>query len=285
MKDSTDKDKRIEFLEETVRRLLREKYEWQGKALELDKKLNALAGYEDVCREGQEKTSDFLNRVGELIRPLIHEIKGTLPFIDAVFRKINFIGENKSEHNEIANLLNSGTAAIQHLRRRITDLSYLGGKVPDLLTKVEVNDLIRENVSYIQNRYPNINIEVCVQDDPLEIYADKESLNQIVANLTINAIEACEASKGRVTITTRKKKENPHYIQIVVADNGIGIYPSEINKIYELHYTTKKTGFGIGLYLVKRAVDFHKGSINCESNPGRGTTFTVELPVTQGESS
>ncbi|MEW6418601.1 MAG: ATP-binding protein [Nitrospirota bacterium] len=283
MDDLTNKEKRIKFLEETVRWLLKEKAEWESRACKLENKLRAKEISGEIFKEDLNKDHDFLNQVGGLIRPLIHEIKGQLSFLESVIRKtINYFETIKPGKDliKIKELLNSSTIAIEHLRRRITDLSYLGGKVPDVFTRVEVNELIKENTKFIRNRHENIDIELNLHNGSMEILADEESLNQIITNLTINAIEACEPSRGHIIVATKKIGDG-RFIQIIVKDNGIGIYPDEINKIYDLHYTTKKIGFGIGLYLVKKAVDLHKGKIKCESIPNSGTTFTVTLPISQ----
>ncbi|MBF0345525.1 MAG: ATP-binding protein [Nitrospirae bacterium] len=89
----------------------------------------------------------------------------------------------------------------------------------------------------------------------------------LITNLVTNAIEACDPKYGKITVSTKRDDYNPELVNIIVTDNGIGIHKNEVERMYDLHYTTKKMGFGIGLYLVKKAVELHKGTITCESEP------------------
>jgi signal transduction histidine kinase len=68
---------------------------------------------------------------------------------------------------------------------------------------------------------------------------------------------------------------------VTVSDTGGGIDPAHIDKIFEPYYSTKETGTGLGLAIARKAVEDHDGNITVESTPGRGTTFTVELPTTE----
>jgi two-component system sensor histidine kinase AtoS len=72
------------------------------------------------------------------------------------------------------------------------------------------------------------------------------------------------------------------WVQISVRDEGVGIRPEDLDKIFRLYYTTKPDGNGIGLSLVYRIVQLHDGAIEAESEPGRGTTMLVRLPVRSG---
>jgi signal transduction histidine kinase len=70
--------------------------------------------------------------------------------------------------------------------------------------------------------------------------------------------------------------------RVTVSDTGQGIDPAHIDKIFEPYYSTKETGTGLGLAIARKAVEDHDGTITVESRPGRGTTFTVELPIRRG---
>lgn len=285
MENSSDKDKRIRFLEEIIPRLLKERNELENRARILEGKLKAQKHSDNTIEKELKKEIDFLNQFGELIRPIIHDIKGQIIFLENTAGKtIDYLKENRpgSNFEYIINLLNLNLIAIERLKRRLTEISYLGGKVPDLFTRIQINELIKENIELIKSFNPDVHINLDLSKQSIEILGDKESLNQIIMNLLINAIEACtclDSSKKHISLTTKINDDDPKLIQIIVKDNGIGIYPEELNKIYNLYYTTKKTGFGIGLYLVKRAVQLHKGKITCESTPNNETSFTVTLPI------
>lgn len=103
-------------------------------------------------------------------------------------------------------------------------------------------------------------------------------------NLIINAFQAMERDGGTLTITTGSTDST---IFFRVSDTGPGIPPDIRDKIFEPFYTTKERGkgTGLGLAIVQQVVEEHKGSISLASEPGEGTTFTVEFPIVRGESS
>lgn len=282
-----DKDERISFLEDTVRRLLKERSEWGIKCHELESKLRALDANTGAIVRAPLDDQGFLNQVGELIRPMIHEVNSLLyPVAAGIERTLRSIEDlkNAEDINKIKKSLIVSNQSLERIRRFITDMAYLGGKAPGNYSRIKLNELIIENVTNIQERFKDFNIELNLEKDPLEIFGNKELLNQIINNLVINALEASSTSTCNISISTQKYIETtPPHVKIIVKDNGVGMSPSEISRIYDLHYTTKKTGFGIGLHLVKRAVEYHKGKIDCESNPGKGTTFVVTLPEIKEE--
>jgi signal transduction histidine kinase len=106
-------------------------------------------------------------------------------------------------------------------------------------------------------------------------------INQVFANVLTNAAQAIDGA-GRITITTRQDETD---IVIQVADTGSGIRPEHIERIFDPGFTTKGVGVGtgLGLSITYRIIENHQGSIHVESEPGRGTTFTLRLPITSAQ--
>ncbi len=278
MNNSTDKEKRIDFLEKTVRRLLEERSKCENKVLMLENKLNAQKLKDEFFNKEMDKDKILSNQLGILIRPKIHEIKGALFNVEIIFKNLKSV-KTEIDIFKLKKSLNVGMNSIEQIKRNILDLSCLGGKLPEELTKINIKALVKENVKFIQDCYTDFKIDLNLQDSPIEILGYRDSLNQIMNNLTRNAIEACTPSKGKITVIVKKDEENSHFFNLIFKDNGCGIQRNEIGKIYDLHYTTKKTGFGVGLYLVRNAVNLLKGKITCISDPNSGTTFTVTIPM------
>jgi len=111
-------------------------------------------------------------------------------------------------------------------------------------------------------------------DIPL-IEADAERLKSCFSNLVLNAQQAMP-NGGELDIEFKPKNEG---IEVIIRDTGSGIDPENIEKIFEPYFSTKDTGTGLGLPLVKRIVEGHGGRISVESTPNRGTTFHVWLPA------
>jgi signal transduction histidine kinase len=142
---------------------------------------------------------------------------------------------------------------------------------------VPVRALVDEILPLIQPDAVKHNVRVVV-DVPASVpsvNADASMLRQAFLNLAINAIqamphggtlrlEAAPASRGRV--------------EVKVEDTGVGIPPADLGKIFDLYFTTKDHGTGIGLSMVYRIVQLHDGEVEVQSTPGKGTTFRVFLP-------
>ena len=106
--------------------------------------------------------------------------------------------------------------------------------------------------------------------------ADEELLRQAFLNILQNA---GQAMPGGVTVTLRTARDGHDHARAEIADTGAGIAPEDLDKVFKLYYTTKPDGSGIGLSVVFRIVQLHDGSIDVQSEPGRGTTVTVRLPL------
>jgi signal transduction histidine kinase len=105
--------------------------------------------------------------------------------------------------------------------------------------------------------------------------ADPDKLEQAFLNLFLNAIDAMP-SGGRLKVSTRASNG---CVQIEIGDSGMGIPPQIKNKLFKPFTTTKEGGLGLGLSVVHRIVEGHKGRIAVESTPEHGTTFTISLPL------
>jgi signal transduction histidine kinase len=105
--------------------------------------------------------------------------------------------------------------------------------------------------------------------------ADGDLLRQALVNLVQNAIQAMPEG-GAVTLRADPRPEGQ--IELSVRDQGTGIPPEDLDKVFRLYYTTKPDGNGIGLPLVYRAVQMHGGTVHVESAVGRGTTVIIDLP-------
>jgi signal transduction histidine kinase len=145
------------------------------------------------------------------------------------------------------------------------------------LHPVGVSSLLEEIVSVIQPEARAGNVKV-VLDAPAslpDVLGDATMLRQAFLNLAINA---CQAMRNGGTLRITGAAAPRNRVEIRVEDTGVGIRPEDLGKIFDLYYTTKERGTGIGLSMVYRIVQMHDGEIEVHSTPGRGTTFRVLLP-------
>jgi len=136
----------------------------------------------------------------------------------------------------------------------------------------EVTDFVKP-----QAARSGITAECAVPDGPCLMSGDPDLLKQAVLNLVTNAIEAMAAHGGSLRLTIEGAGEK--WI-LEVADNGPGIPEGLRNKVFQLYFTSKPTGNGIGLAMTYRAVQLHNGTIGFTSEGGKGTTFRIEFPAT-----
>ena len=118
--------------------------------------------------------------------------------------------------------------------------------------------------------------DVC--DDSCTLLGDALQINRAIQNVVINAVQACAENKGSVKITCTEKD---FYVDLRVEDNGAGMTKEQMAKIFDPYFTTKqgKSGTGLGLYITKKVIDDHNGSIKVDSTPNVGTTFVIRLPL------
>jgi signal transduction histidine kinase len=118
-------------------------------------------------------------------------------------------------------------------------------------------------------------------DSPLNIKADSDLLKQALLNIIVNACQAMleKGEGGKLIVETGRKKDEQELAFISISDTGPGIPPEVRDKIFNLYFTTKPQGSGIGLAQAFRAVQLHNGRIELETEIGKGTCFRILLPA------
>lgn len=121
---------------------------------------------------------------------------------------------------------------------------------------------------------------IVFESDSPEIISkiDRTQLIRIITNLVKNAIQAIPENQATKSVIVTIKKEQNNVL-ITVADNGIGIQPKDTGRIFEPKFTTKSSGMGLGLGIIKNIIENYKGTVTFASEFGKGTTFTVSLPI------
>jgi two-component system, NtrC family, sensor kinase len=147
--------------------------------------------------------------------------------------------------------------------------------------RVDVNLALEGTLSLLQRQSIFFNVEVVKHLDPAlpPIIADRSQLEQVLMNILMNAVQAME-EQGTLTVTTRHDTERQR-VELTVADTGCGIPPEAIDRVFDPFFTTKQSGqgTGLGLSIAYGIVSRHQGTIAVESEPGKGTRFTIRLPA------
>ncbi len=190
------------------------------------------------------------------------------------------------ENHEYSGLENSERAclAAKALSKQLLTFSKGGSTVRQV---VKTADILSDTVR-LASAGSTVKVEVQVPADTGTICVDRAQMLQVFQNLVINAIQAMTTGQGQIWITATnvslaEGEVTPLaaglYVAIEVRDNGSGIKPEHLEKIFDSFFTTKKTGTGLGLATVLSIVKRHGGQMGVESELGVGTAFTVFLPV------
>lgn len=143
--------------------------------------------------------------------------------------------------------------------------------------QVSLSPLVQEVISFLRVILPR-NVVISVSDESRGggVWADEIQLFQVLVNLGINAGDAMQEAGGKLEINLRNEGDN---IELSIADTGCGIPEDHIDRIFEPSFTTKSKGYGLGLSVVFQAVREHGGAIRVASAQGKGTTFSICLPL------
>ena len=121
-----------------------------------------------------------------------------------------------------------------------------------------------------------LHIQLC--EDPCTLLGDSVQITRAIQNVIINAIQATADKRGAVTASCARRD---FYVDVRVEDTGCGMTEAQLSKIFDPYFTTKqnKSGTGLGLYITRKVVEDHNGSIKVDSTPQTGSTFTIRLPL------
>lgn len=165
-------------------------------------------------------------------------------------------------------------------------LTFAEGGHP-VMKPVFLSELLRESVRFALHG-SRIQSELSISDDLLPVKVDVGQFNQVIQNLVINSMQAME-SGGSLRVVARNLDELNHpgipktqgdHVSIRIEDEGVGISPENLAKIFDPYYSTRANGNGLGLSTALSIVRKHSGHIGVESEPGLGTAFTIYLPAT-----
>lgn len=224
--------------------------------------------------------------ISTLAGGLAHEIRNPLSTLKV---NLQLLGEDWKDVGVPApELRRRSLARVATLQAEATRLHHivdeflrLVGRQELRLVTQDINDVIRQLVEFYRPQaiINKVQMQTALAEAPLACRLDVDLCKQALLNLCINAQEAMPQG-GELTIRTWR--EAPARAGIEITDTGAGLAPEAIGRIFEPYYSTKPGGTGLGLALTRRIVRAHGGTISVSSVPGRGTTFTITLPLAGG---
>ena len=215
-----------------------------------------------------------LEELGKLTGGLAHEIKNPLSTIKV---NLKLIGEDATSADVDSARWLRKIAVVQKETDR---LEQILGKSELQRSLVDINELVAEMVDFYwpQAQANNVTIRLGPVDGPLACKIDRDMVKQVILNLFINAVQAMPQGGELIIRTAAVKKE----VVIEISDTGCGIGPDKIDKIFDAYYTSRPGGSGLGLPTARKIIEAHGGTIAVNSHVGKGTSFTVRLPLQVG---
>jgi signal transduction histidine kinase len=213
--------------------------------------------------------SDRLVRLGSVISGVAHQLRNPL---NAMSLQLELLSHDVEQSANATRRVRALRDEIERLDRALNALLRFMRPEQLKLASVPLNKLLTEVAGAV--RKPEIRLDYDLDPSVLAITADRALLAEALRNIIVNAVEAMPRG-GRVALSTQRLPDN--FVEIRVADEGAGI--EDTSQIFNLYYTTKKGGSGLGLPLALRAVDLHHGTIQVDSQPGAGTIFKIRLPI------
>jgi two-component system sensor histidine kinase HydH len=225
-----------------------------------------------------------LASLGRLAAGVAHEVRNPLSSLKGfaqLFRSKFQPGSQEERHADIM------IEEVERLDRVVEELLDFARPVHPERRPSDANVIVRESVSLVAEdaSYRGIAIETKLGDGLPPVLVDPLQIRQALLNLLLNGIDAAGES-GRVTVATAvsaAQSGTPH-VAISVMDTGAGLGADEISKLFEPFYTTKPNGTGLGLTIVSRILEQNGGHIGVASVKGRGSTFTLRLPIAGAQS-
>ncbi|WHY79123.1 ATP-binding protein [Neobacillus sp. WH10] len=228
---------------------------------------------EKVVMQEQLRKSDTLNVIGELAAGIAHEIRNPMTALKGFIQLLE--GSITKEHSMYYQVI---TTELQRIDSIINEFLILAKPQAIRFQEKDINQIMKETVDLLTAQAVLYNVQFVTEySDGLPlVFCEPNQMKKVFINLIKNAIEVMPCG-GNITITI-KKMENQE-IQIKIQDEGTGIPKEKIKKLGEPFYTTKDRGTGLGLMVSYRIIDEHKGTINIESEEGKGTIFYLNLPI------
>jgi len=234
---------------------------------------NALRDCEERLHKQEKRFKELLiaeqiNTAGKVVSFLSHDIRGALQTITSAIDLLKLHPEKNEEmHNIMIKSVKQVAEMLEELRNQ-TRVSPLD------IADIDLTTLIRKAIAEFVLP-ESIEVESNLGDDLNSVPLDLVKMRRVLNNLMKNAVEAMP-NGGKLDISANRINDD---IIIVFSDTGVGIQEEQLPSLFDPFYTIKPKGLGLGLAYCKSVVEAHKGSIAVESEVGKGTSFTIKLPM------
>jgi len=220
-----------------------------------------------------------LASLGQLSANIAHEIRNPLTSIKMRLYSLKEESKTNSTVYEDLNVIDEEIIRMEGTVNNFLDFA----RPPELnLQSADIARILEATVNLVtpKARSQKIMIQKQFRDSPLELKIDKEQMRQVFLNIMLNAVEAMpEGGTLEIAVARVEDKKSNKVLEIKISDTGTGMTPEMKHKATEPFFTTKAEGTGLGLFIASRIIKMHKGSLDIDSNGGKGTAVTLRIPV------
>jgi PAS domain S-box-containing protein len=230
----------------------------------------------DKKREEQEKQhQEKFVITGRIARVVAHEVRNPLTNI---LLAVSQFKEEATDNDEVTLYTDIIERNCTRINQLITELLHSTRMIELHIEPVGINAVTEKALQLAEDRLKlnEISVEKTLVSPDITIQADEEKLVIALLNIIINAIEAMVPGKGVLTITTIRNQER---VKLLIGDNGHGISEDKLARLFDPFYTSKSRGTGLGLTSTQNILLNHKGTIHVDSEPGKGTVFTIAFSL------
>ncbi|WP_449244967.1 ATP-binding response regulator [Desulfobacca acetoxidans] len=227
-------------------------------------------------REEQERRAqdERLSALDQMVEGVAHEIRNPVTAIGGFARRLYERLPNGTQEKQYAEVIVNESKRLEQMVRQIVEATVIS--IPSL-RKRDINEVIVEALAACQEKLneSQVTAKLELAEDLPPLIMDAGNMRRVIAHLISNAVNAMP-SGGALTIISARRN---HYGQIQVSDTGVGIPSKILPHIFDPFFTTKSSGPGLGLAMVHKIIKQHGGQISVETEPNKGTTFSILLPL------
>ncbi len=236
-------------------------------------------------REALEKRlyeAEHLSRVGQLAAGIAHEIRNPLNYISLAIDhlKNEVLAQCPSRADQVSELADKIRDEVRRANYMVLNFMNYGRPLKLRRGIIRYDELLERALLTLSDRLAEQQVRVVRQldDDLPPLLLDAELMRNCIANFITNAAQAMP-NGGEIVLGAALDRKRSGWLFLTFRDQGNGISPEDLDKIFQPYFTTKDVGIGLGLAITERIVKEHGGEIRVESRCGEGTTFTVRLPT------
>ncbi|MBD3181985.1 PAS domain-containing protein [Candidatus Poribacteria bacterium] len=228
-----------------------------------------------LMQENMRRTEQ-LSAMGKLTSAVAHEIRNPLNSISMFAQRLDREFTPEKDQDKYHQMINTIRSESSRLNRIVEEFLKFA-RPPKLKRRpVYIKELMEETLSLIRTKAQETGIKIALKENDYsgKWSIDREQMKQVLLNLFLNSIDAMPDG-GNLSVNIYQGPEN---LCIEISDTGNGISEEDLSRVFDLYFTTKDTGTGLGLSVVQRIVMEHGGRIDVESVEGEGTTFRIYIP-------